>query len=668
MMSRITIDVRDVQDQIREGAIVKVVTDSGETIRAKFDADLQQFVVSDIEPGLYEIIVQDEELEGETREVKIEPGENQVQFFLPEKGVPVYYQGNMPFVYDPEFQKIVIDYQQATDLNEPLTLELEGKTINLRPVLKKEKGDSPATQQVYELYSDEIDLSDITYAKQAIVDIAKENENIRQVSQVLETDEDGEPKVYTTDTMVITFKEGVDENEAGQIAAEICDGPYKLDYLPLSKNRYQLQLDNASYEVLEKAAAFENHDRVDRAEPSLVQRGDVDSVVVLTDPNYTQQENYLRPIEANSAWYRLYAAKNLAFGSPDVVIGILDRSTIVWQDNGQRNTHPDLAGNVTNGNSKLVQVWDIEENRDYTSLDKATGHSYAVTGLATAISNNGIGISGVAGNCRLISVGQPVNIALNLVTVAKAFVWMSGIDVPDFPAAPNQGVDIINNSWSPSDPNTQLPLYLLDVLQALSNQGRDNKGTVIVFSTGDVNRMVDNFPLHQNTGVLNIAASFNDHSVDYSGHGQQIDVCAPSSETTVTKLLVSLGAPNPFSGQIDTTLIGGTSAAAPLVSAALALGLSANPDLTRPRIIKLLHDSADHIDFDGGSWVIKTDDYPDHNHIPNFSPLYGYGQLNVGRLVRLALLTSQHNIYLQANENDDGNLFDRIEPAWDSPV
>jgi serine protease AprX len=63
----------------------------------------------------------------------------------------------------------------------------------------------------------------------------------------------------------------------------------------------------------------------------------------------------------------------------------------------------------------------------------------------------------------------------------------------------------------------------------------------------------------------------------------------------------------------------GTSASTPIVSAALALLLEKNPQLTRQQVQQRIKDSTDKIG--------------NVEYIEGHNPYYGYGKLNVGRLL-----------------------------------
>jgi len=105
-------------------------------------------------------------------------------------------------------------------------------------------------------------------------------------------------------------------------------------------------------------------------------------------------------IQALEAW-------GIETGSPDVVIAI--------PDTGVDYTHPDLAANIWNNTDEIpdngidddqngyiddVRGWDFAYN-DNDPMDDGV-HGTLCAGIAGAVGNNGIGMTGVAWNCKIM--------------------------------------------------------------------------------------------------------------------------------------------------------------------------------------------------------------------------------------------------------------------------
>ena len=72
-------------------------------------------------------------------------------------------------------------------------------------------------------------------------------------------------------------------------------------------------------------------------------------------------------------------------GRSDVIVAVVDE--------GVEYTHPDLAGNMWSGIGKNF----CTDYRDNDDITWGEGHGTHVAGTIAAVSNNGIGISGIAG-------------------------------------------------------------------------------------------------------------------------------------------------------------------------------------------------------------------------------------------------------------------------------
>lgn len=100
----------------------------------------------------------------------------------------------------------------------------------------------------------------------------------------------------------------------------------------------------------------------------------------------------------------LPAARDLSTGSPSVMIAFVD--------SGVDASHPDLAG-------ALVPGYDfVDEDGDPADI---AGHGTAVTGVAAARANNGLGAAGACWDCTVMAlrVLRPDNFALKN-TMARA--------------------------------------------------------------------------------------------------------------------------------------------------------------------------------------------------------------------------------------------------------
>lgn len=224
-----------------------------------------------------------------------------------------------------------------------------------------------------------------------------------------------------------------------------------------------------------------------------------------------------------------------------------------------------------------------------------------------AARNNNIGISGVAYDTKIIFL--------------KYKKEMSDSDTIElFSKAEEFGADIINCSWGTYDVSQAVKDKIVD----LSTNGRDGKGTIIVFSSGNDNKDMQNDESNIKEVISVGASNINNLRSSYSNFGENLDILAPGGDTLGISTLdpmYSNGINNDnYSIAYKTEPFIGTSASAPIVSAVIALMLEKNPNLTRVEIENILKSTSDKIgEFD---YINKHNKY------------YGYGKINLSNIMK----------------------------------
>ncbi len=102
-------------------------------------------------------------------------------------------------------------------------------------------------------------------------------------------------------------------------------------------------------------------------------------------------------------------------------------------------------------------------------------HATHVAGIIGAVKDNGKDIAGVAPDCKLMSISNPLNIPDFASTLADGFNW-----------AVQNGADVINNSWGDDPYNAAIRSALLE--NAIDNAlfaGRSGRGIPVFFSAGN---------------------------------------------------------------------------------------------------------------------------------------------------------------------------------------
>jgi len=320
------------------------------------------------------------------------------------------------------------------------------------------------------------------------------------------------------------------------------------------------------------------------------------------DPRYADQF-YLLPgattIDAQSAW-------DLTTGSPSVVVAVLDT--------GYTN-HADLAGRLlpgydfvanfalsNDGNAKDTagnyrdadpsDPGDWVEPKDLSGLlasydctvRESSWHGTAVMGAIAAQSDNGLDVTGVDWNARILPVRVLGKCRGDDIDAADGIAWAGGVAVPNAPPNANPA-HVINLSLGDPGP---CPQFFQDAIDAAFARGVTR---AIVASAGNQASAASHFPSSCD-GVLAIGAStFGGSRAGYSNFGARVDLMAPGGNGVAFSAynflaLDNTGATVPVAD--STSSWSGTSFSAPLVSGVVSLMLSVAPDLTAAQVRAIL--------------------------------------------------------------------------------
>jgi len=268
---------------------------------------------------------------------------------------------------------------------------------------------------------------------------------------------------------------------------------------------------------------------------------------------------HLDVIHAEEAW-------DITHGSAEVNVAIVDNA--IWSE------HPDLA-------DKIILQRDVTNNTN-SSDPPTTGnpsdwsHGTHCSGLASAITNNGIGVAGIGFNTSIIAVKASYD--YDPEHIGKATEGMSW--------AMNNGANVISMSYGGSS--------FSQTVQNLINTGHSN-GIVFVAAAGNDNVSTPHYPSCYNYVIAVASTDENDSKSDFSNYTELVDVSAPGGAG-------SSGPAGLLSSTWDYTSHGyydtyqGTSMACPMVAGLCSLILSLNPELTPDQVEEILESSCDNID------------------------------------------------------------------------
>lgn len=267
------------------------------------------------------------------------------------------------------------------------------------------------------------------------------------------------------------------------------------------------------------------------------------------DPEFVDQWHYENSGQAGGtagADISLPEAWETERGFEEVLVAIVD--------GGIEQDHPDLKANLWEG----VGYNFVEDSE----IIVGDGHGTHVAGTVAATSNNGLGVSGIAGGS---GNGDGVRLMSCQIFTATAF---GGSHLALIWAADN-GAVIAQNSWGYGDSLVfnQVDLDAIDYFNENGGGQVMEKG-VAFFSAGNRGLEGTYYPGCYE-GAFSVAATTNkDERASYSNYGDWVDISAPGGDRGFTGVLSTLTGGK--YGYKD-----GTSMATPHVSGVAALVLSA---------------------------------------------------------------------------------------------
>lgn len=315
-----------------------------------------------------------------------------------------------------------------------------------------------------------------------------------------------------------------------------------------------------------------------------------DSVFAIPIDEYYDESLYFSSLEAESAW-DIHKGEN---GSNSVLLAIVDT--------GCRWTHPDLVDNIwqnlgedvndngytiyyngstwvmdagdlngidDDGNGKIDDLigWDFmltSSGEEANNPFESSGHGTTVCGIASARTNNIIGVSSLAWNLKMLPI------SCSFPGSGSIYRGYDGIIY-----AAEMGADIINCSWGGSSfswANQEAINYAYSL------------GSTIVASAGNNNNAIPVYPAAYQNVIAVAALQNNGIKSSVSSYGSFVDVGAPTESIgTVTA-----------SGY--TTVSNATSYASPVASSLAGLIQSYLPEISQTELRDRIKGSCDDVD------------------------------------------------------------------------
>jgi thermitase len=312
------------------------------------------------------------------------------------------------------------------------------------------------------------------------------------------------------------------------------------------------------------------------ADPRVASVEQDDTVVAAQEPNDQTfaRQWALQAIQAPFAW-------ELAHGSSNVVVAVLD--------SGVDLTHPDLAAHILPGGCNVVADGGCLSGSKLTPPRDLDGHGTAVAGIIAALTDNRIGIAGVAWNASILPVRVLSGGTGSESNVITGLLW-----------AADQGAQVINLSFNGACGQPE-SAALRDALSYASSHG----AVIVAASGNDVDCTGASYPA-ADPHVLAVASTdMDDRPSAISAGGSWVRASAPGDGILTTTIGGGF------------VVVSGTSYAAPYVAGLAAL-LMAVPGESNSDAITAITSTCDV----PAKWDSKN---------------YGCGRINAYRAVTLAI-------------------------------
>jgi subtilisin family serine protease len=315
------------------------------------------------------------------------------------------------------------------------------------------------------------------------------------------------------------------------------------------------------------------------------------------------QSDYLETIKLPEGW-------DTTTGSTSVIIAIIDTG-VDWDHvdltdniaiNANENTGTSSVDDDPDGGNGFIddiRGWDFvnttlptgfsaDGSEDYLLADNdpsdVNGHGTHVAGIASASTNNNLGVSGVGFNTKILPLRAGYSVIKDSDGETYGLFNTDSI-VSALAYAADNGAQVANMSFGAIIGTDDESEVTDQALQDAVDYALD-KDVLLVAAAGNSSVDVDTSGAKvvpaSYSGVLTVSATTHDGTFDsrYSNFGDSVDIAAPGSTILSTAIDDNL------------QFLTGTSMAAPVVAGAAGLLLSIDNSLTRQEVFELLTRSA----------------------------------------------------------------------------
>ena len=310
--------------------------------------------------------------------------------------------------------------------------------------------------------------------------------------------------------------------------------------------------------VKEAVDLYKKNPDIELAEPDYK----VTIEAIPNDPGYSSLWG-LGSISAPQAW-------DLTTGSSSVIVAVIDT--------GVDYNHADLAANIWTNTDEIpgngidddhngyiddVRGWNFVSNNNNPMDDH--NHGTHCAGTISAVGNNGIGVTGVAWNVKIMPLKFLDSSGSGYTSAAAAAILYANAN----------GASVLSNSWGGGGYSSSLYTAI------------QQSNGVVVCAAGNSNSNNDAYPMYPSSynldNIISVAAGDSSNNrASFSSYGlTSVDVAAPG---------VSIYSTTPGSSY---GWMSGTSMATPHTAGVAALVKSRNPSLTNLQVKQFIMNNVD---------------------------------------------------------------------------
>lgn len=399
-----------------------------------------------------------------------------------------------------------------------------------------------------------------------------------------------------TDRIIIKFKKtssmghsaSMSKLELNQLSQRGGLGLRHIRQLATGAQLLKIEKQLAKDKISDLISSLMTESNVEYAEPDIKMY----PLAVPNDSRYNEQWQYFETLGGLNLPLAWDTSQGLG-----VVVAVIDTGYL---------PHADLAGNLLSGYDMISDTFVAQDGdgRDANAIDNgdwapagacyngspsssSSWHGTHVAGSIAAVTNNSLGVSGVAYKAKVLPVRVLGRCGGYMSDIADGIIWAAGGTVSGVPANVNPA-QVLNLSLGGSG-------SCGFTSQNAINTAR-NLGATVVVAAGNEKTNASNSNPANCTGVVVVAATNRDGKLaNYSNFGSVVDVSAPGGEMstgTANGILSTLNTGRTTSGSDSYAFYQGTSMATPHVAGVAALLYQIKPALTPDQVESTLKATA----------------------------------------------------------------------------